>query len=153
VEGARPYGLAGDHPLDAVPHFVGGFVGESQRQNLPRGNSLMEEVGNAVRDDARLAAARTGQNQQRPFDMFHRLALGRREGGKCVLDDAIHASIRETGREKLSILEIQLVDRGSTLLYCGRSNRQVAVRGASRAASAAAVCPEMVPFLGREPVA
>ena len=61
---------------DALPHFVGGFVGERDRQNggrrhAPRGDDMRDAVG----DDAGLAAARAGQNQKRPFRMHHRFAL------------------------------------------------------------------------------
>ena len=41
---------------------------------------LSQQVGDAVRDDARLAAARPGQHQQRPVAVRHGLALRLGEG-------------------------------------------------------------------------
>ena len=61
----------------APPHFVGGFVGERQRQNLISGHALGQQMRDAMRDDPRLPAPRPGQNQQRPLGMHHRLALRR----------------------------------------------------------------------------
>ena len=65
-----------EQPRDALPHFVGGLIGEGDRQDggrrhPPRGDDIRDAVG----DDAGLAAARAGQNQKRPFRMHHRFAL------------------------------------------------------------------------------
>ena len=60
----------------ALLHLRRGFVGESDRQDAFRRNSLgLNQVGNSIGDDARLAAARAGQNEQRPLGLFHRGAL------------------------------------------------------------------------------
>ncbi len=79
MERAHPHAAAGDQTLDARPHFVRGLVGESQRQHTPRRDPLLEHVGDAMRDDSRLAAAWSGQDQERPVDVPDRLLLWRSE--------------------------------------------------------------------------
>ena len=73
VEGARrrapnPSGTSSSSDGYALAHLAGGFVGERDgqdggRRHVPRG----DQVRDAVRDDAGLAAARAGQDQQRTF--------------------------------------------------------------------------------------
>ena len=69
-------GRRGDQPGEPGLHLVGRLVGEGQGQDLRAGDALLQQVGDAMRDHARLAAARPGQNQQRAIDMLHRLELG-----------------------------------------------------------------------------
>ena len=69
--------MAGHKPFDSRTHFLGRLVGEGQGENLGRRDPVFQEPGNPVRHDARLAAARPGKNQQRPFDVADRFALGR----------------------------------------------------------------------------
>ena len=76
-----PDRLAGSKRFDAAVHFVGRLVGEGQRQDLAGRNAVPQQVGDAVRDDAGLAAAGPGQDQQRPVDVLDGLALG---GGQVV---------------------------------------------------------------------
>ena len=60
----------------AGAHFSGGLVGEGDGENLVLlRESLGEEIGDALRDDARLARSRAGEDQQRAVNMEHRLAL------------------------------------------------------------------------------
>ena len=57
-------------------HFPGGFVRESYRKN--RGRRYVEradQMRNPVRDDARLPAARAGQNQYRTFGSCYSFTL------------------------------------------------------------------------------
>ena len=54
----------------------GGLVGEGDRQNGGRRHvPRRDDVRDAVRDDPGFAAARAGQNQQRPFGAGDRFAL------------------------------------------------------------------------------
>ncbi len=54
----------------ALPHLVGGLVGEGDRQNAGTRDAVrFHQVRHAVRDDARLAAAGAGQQQERSFDV------------------------------------------------------------------------------------
>src|SRR5207245_9118193 len=66
------------------------------RQNLVRLDALVQQVADAAGDDARLAAARTSQDEQRAFDVGNRFALSRgqiREQIRfCVLHQ--HISLR-----------------------------------------------------------
>src|ERR1700722_13367811 len=62
--------------FDALAHLRGGLVGEGHRQNGFRHYTLVfDQIGNAVGDDARFAAARPGKDQHRPVRSFHGLAL------------------------------------------------------------------------------
>ena len=76
MEGAHPDGRVAGEPLDPAAHFVGRLVREGQGEDLMAGHSLLQQPGDAMRDDAGLAAARPGQDQQRPFEMCDGLALG-----------------------------------------------------------------------------
>ena len=69
VEGAQPHAgdAAADQPLDALDHLARGAVGEGDRQHLVRPCPAgQQEMGEARRQDAGLAGAGAGQNQQRP---------------------------------------------------------------------------------------
>ena len=69
-----------DQFFDALAHFRGGFVGESHRQDGFRHDAhVLDQIGDAVGDDARLAAARSGEDQHRAFGSFDGLALLRVE--------------------------------------------------------------------------
>ena len=57
-------------------HLLGRLVREGDRQDLVGlGVAVADEVGDAARDDARLARAGAGQNQQRPVDVQDGVAL------------------------------------------------------------------------------
>ena len=60
--------LLADEREDARAHLGRGLVGERDREDLPRLDALdADEVRDAMGEHARLAAARAGQDQQRPF--------------------------------------------------------------------------------------
>ena len=64
--------------LDARPHLFRRFVGEGDGEDPVRlGQPLADEVGDAVGDDARLAGARAGQDQQRAVGLEERLPVVR----------------------------------------------------------------------------
>jgi hypothetical protein len=65
-----------DQRIDALAHFPGGLVGEGDGQDVVRLHPLLQEPGNAAGDDPRLAAARPGQDEQRPFQMGDGFLLG-----------------------------------------------------------------------------
>ncbi len=68
VEGRHPHRAAVrvEQPLDALAHFLGGLVGEGDRHDLIGiRNFFGDEIGDAMRDDARLSRACAGENQQR----------------------------------------------------------------------------------------
>jgi hypothetical protein len=69
-----------DQFFDALAHFGGGLVCEGHREDGFRHHPLvLDEVGDAVGDDARLAAARAGEDQHRALGSFDGLALLRVE--------------------------------------------------------------------------
>ena len=57
-------GAEGDCPL---AHLVGGFVGESYCANIVRLDARIDKRCDSIRDYAGFAAARAGNNKQRPF--------------------------------------------------------------------------------------
>ncbi len=69
-------GRVPDQLLDPFGHLAGCLVGERNRKNrIRRYPGALDEVRDAVGDDARFAAAGSGQDQHRPFDGLNRLAL------------------------------------------------------------------------------
>jgi len=70
----------GDQALQPGAHLAGGLVRESHRQDGPwRDREVPDEVGDTVRQDARLAGAGPGQDQQRARGVDDGLALLRIE--------------------------------------------------------------------------
>jgi len=52
-------------PVNALAHLAGGLVGEGDGQNGVRRDALLlDKPGDAAGDDARLARAGPGENQQ-----------------------------------------------------------------------------------------
>jgi hypothetical protein len=48
--------------FDAALHFAGGFVGKGNGQNLPRLDTLRQQMDNPSRNHSRFAGARTGKD-------------------------------------------------------------------------------------------
>ena len=68
--------VGAEQRLDARPHLLRGFVGESDGEDtVGLCESVADEVRNAMRDDTRLARPRAGQNQQRTLGLENSLAL------------------------------------------------------------------------------
>jgi hypothetical protein len=58
-----------DELFNALSHFGGSLVGEGDGEDGVRSNAaLVDEIGDAVSDDTRLARARSGEYQHRPVD-------------------------------------------------------------------------------------
>jgi hypothetical protein len=61
-----PAGLLPDQSDDSGPQFRRRLVRERDRQDLPRPNALdADQIGDSMRQDASLAAAGAGQNENR----------------------------------------------------------------------------------------
>ena len=76
-----------EQPLDAPAHLLGGLVGERDREDLPRLRLVgVDQERDAMGEHACLAAARAGEDQQRPLAMRDRLALGLVEPFKQLLE-------------------------------------------------------------------
>jgi hypothetical protein len=89
VEGHHPHGArrAADEQLDPLAHLLRRLVGEGDGQDLvglraPR----VQEPCDPVREHARLAGARAGEDEQRTFAVGHGLALRRVEPGEELVD-------------------------------------------------------------------
>ena len=59
----------------AIEHLPRGFVRESEQQDIARIDAVLEQIGDAIGQRARLAAARAGDHQQRPRRRRHRREL------------------------------------------------------------------------------
>ena len=75
MEGAQPYTLAWYQHFQALFHLVGGFVRKGQSEDLVRANSLLEEIGDPVGDNASFTTAWTGEDEQGALDMLDSLTL------------------------------------------------------------------------------
>ena len=68
--------LARHHLRDAVAHLLGGLVGEGERQDVPRFDPLFYHVGDARGEHARLARARSGDDERGGVVVDHGGILG-----------------------------------------------------------------------------
>ncbi len=79
VKGADPQiarDLRARERREAGLHLARRFVRERDGQNAVWRDARSQQIGDAVNDRARLAAAGARENEQRPFGMGHRLHLG-----------------------------------------------------------------------------
>lgn len=72
---ARRKAGANQKIANAFAHLVGSFIGERDSENAFAGRALLDHVGNAVGDDARLAGARACENQHWAIDGEDSFAL------------------------------------------------------------------------------
>ncbi len=87
VKGAAPHPRRrfAEQARDARAHLLGGLVGERHGEDARRVHAVvLDEMGDAPREDAGLAGAGTRQHEQRTLEMEHRLALGRIQVGERV---------------------------------------------------------------------
>ena len=88
VEGEDPdrAGDSAEHVLEPLAHLAGGLVREGDRQDLLRFHAAgVDQVRDAVGEDARLARARSGDHEQRPLRGEDRLLLRRVQIGEIGL--------------------------------------------------------------------
>ena len=58
--------LCAQQALHALPHLIGGFVGERHRQNVPARNVFLgDQVSNSMRNDACFARTGAREDEQR----------------------------------------------------------------------------------------
>ena len=82
VERGHPHRAAVgvEQPLDTLAHFLGGLVGEGDRHDLIGIRDLLgDEIGDAMRDDARLSRAGSGKDQERAVGLSYSFLLCRVE--------------------------------------------------------------------------
>ena len=80
VESRKPHAarVVADERRDALTHLAGGLVGKRDREHVVGlGVPVADEVCNAISDDARLARARAGQDEQRSVTMQNGFTLFR----------------------------------------------------------------------------
>ena len=77
VEGADPHPLdaAAHHLAQALAHLLRRLVGEGDRQDLPRRHPALDQPRDAVDQDAGLAGAGAGEDEERPVAVLDRRAL------------------------------------------------------------------------------
>ena len=94
------------------PHLAGGLVGERDDQNVAwPDHARGERVTDAPRDDPRLAAARAGQDAQRPGRDEDSLALGRIEVGQEVVGVVAGHPVIVVGRAASAVIGTRVVLR------------------------------------------
>ena len=76
-----PRGAGAHQGLGALAHLGGGLVGEGDGRDLLGLQPRLQQLGDLVHDDPRLARAGTGQHEARPVQVVHGLVLGRVERG------------------------------------------------------------------------
>ena len=110
VDTHMPAAVRAEQRLDARPHLLGGLVREGDGEHFVRLRvAVADEVGDAAGDDARLARARAGEDQQRAVGVQHRFALfGIRESRNCMsgleLRGWVPAPGQATSKIQLSIV-------------------------------------------------
>ena len=98
------------------PHLAGGLVGERDDQDVAWPDDAGgERVADASRDDPRLAAARAGQDAQRPGRDEDGLALGRIEVG----EEGVRVAVRHPAIVARTAAPAVIGTRSC----CGRSRR------------------------------
>ena len=88
MEGAHgeALGLLADEVEDPLPHLPGGLVGEGDGHDAAGVDAdYLHQVGDAVGDDARLAAAGPGEDEKGAVDGLDGFTLGGVEAFKEVL--------------------------------------------------------------------
>lgn len=81
---------------DAILHFFGRFVGESDSENGLCRHAARNQIGHAESYGAGLAGAGSGQNQNRAFGSFRSEALFRIERFKKVLHESMRKRLSDT---------------------------------------------------------
>jgi hypothetical protein len=66
-----------EQPCGAFLHFGRGFVGKRNGQNASRPDAVLDQLGDAIGDDARFARAGAGQHQKRTVERVDGFALRR----------------------------------------------------------------------------
>jgi hypothetical protein len=100
VERHHPHVLGGraDDVQQPVAHLTGGLVGEGDCEDLVGPDAaVLDEMGDAMRQHARLAAARAGKHQQRAGDGRDGVALRRVEVVEERSHGGVHCSWRNGG--------------------------------------------------------
>ena len=76
---------AADKSRSPFSQFSGGFVGEGDGKDAPRGDALYGgKVSDAVRHDARFTGAGSGHNEERAFGVLNGLFLSAAEFRKYL---------------------------------------------------------------------
>src|SRR6185312_4043074 len=91
--------------LGTLAHFTRSLVREGDRDDLRRLDAAIDEVRDLRGDDARLAAARAGEHEQRRAVVTHRVALRviqRKPQGGSLLRD-IRGKLQ--GRSRIALLQ------------------------------------------------
>ena len=78
MEGSHPKrsGFLGRNKgSDTLSHLSRCLIGKGQSKDIPRLHSLLQEIGNLVGKDTRLATTRSRYDERRSIDAKHRFTL------------------------------------------------------------------------------
>ena len=90
--------------FDTLFHFARGFIRKGQRKDRALRNAFIEHVRDAIRDDSRFTASRSGDNQNRTCDRrdgaklfgiefrFQCMYVELGHGAQCITRNALCAS-------------------------------------------------------------
>ena len=71
----KPAGVDREQIRDAIQHLARGFVREGEEENVPRVDSVFEQIRHAISERARLAATRARDDKKRSRRRGHRREL------------------------------------------------------------------------------
>ena len=110
----EPAGIDRQKVGDAVEHLARGFVGEGEQQDVARIDAVLEQVGDAIGERARLAGAGAGDDEQR--------ARRRRHGGVLLLVQLARVIDADRGRGGSALERVFAGHWGVTLDVSSRSS-------------------------------
>ena len=115
VKGRDPHlpAVDAEQRLDARAHLLRGLVGEGDRQDaIRRADVAADEVGDAVRDDARLARARAREDQERAVGLKNSFLLFGIEGGEKIHSPLFY---RDALREVPRLIDVAAAAHGDVV--------------------------------------
>lgn len=136
VERADPDALSRQHRFDTLLHLVGSLVRERDREKLRGADALLEQMCDSRGDDARLAGARSREDEQRPVRVKDRLALVLRQLREHFIEGRRHAGLRPG----ILMQDMHHCTDGRTDRITGRRGDSPA--SASRGSTAARCCSD-----------
>ena len=69
MEGREGAAVGDVHFLEAVSHFLGGFIGEGDGEDVSGVYAILDEMGDTVGDDACFSAAGSGEDEHGAIDV------------------------------------------------------------------------------------
>ncbi len=124
--------VSAEEMLEPLLHLAGGLVRERDREELVRlRTDRVDQVGDAIRQDARLPGARAGDHEQRPFRGEDGLALGGVQVGEIAVRRRDGHAPDASDRTYVCSAPRDALGRESRLAACGAAFSDVALKPGS----------------------